>query len=54
MRGLRRPKKKAIFLAVAVLVLAVSIFIVARYLNSNGTPGTPVNDTGDRGKTLEE
>jgi hypothetical protein len=54
MRGLRHPKKKAIFLAIAVLVLAVSIFIVARSLNSNGipvaTPGTTAkpskNDIG--------
>jgi hypothetical protein len=40
MRRFRRPKKKAIFLAVAVLVLAVSVFLVAHNLNSNGTPGT--------------
>jgi len=40
MRRFRRPKKKTIFLAVAVLVLAASVFLVARNLNSNGTPGT--------------
>lgn len=50
MRGLRRPKKKAIFLAIAVLALAVSIFIVARYLNSNGTPGTPSTTPGTAAK----
>src|SRR5450756_158858 len=41
MRGFRRPKKKALFLVVAVLVLAVSVVLVARNLKSNGTPGTP-------------
>jgi hypothetical protein len=50
MRRFRRPKKKAIFLAVAVLVLAASVFLVARNLNSNGTPGTTArpskNDVG--------
>ena len=50
MRRFRRPKKKAIFLAVAVLVLAVSVFLVAHNLNSNGTPGTTAspskNDVG--------
>jgi hypothetical protein len=40
MRRFRRPKKKTIFLAVAVLVLAASVFLVARNLNTNGTPGT--------------
>ncbi|RIE15598.1 hypothetical protein [Candidatus Cryosericum septentrionale] len=50
MRGFRRPKKKAIFLAVAVLVLAVSVFIVARNLNSNGTPGTPSTTPGTTAK----
>ena len=50
MRRFRRPKKKAIFLAVAVLVLAASVFLVVRNLNSNGTPGTTArpskNDVG--------
>jgi len=50
MRRFRRPKKKAIFLAVALLVLAASVFLVARNLNSNGTPGTAAkpskNDVG--------
>jgi hypothetical protein len=50
MRGLRRPKKKAIFLAVAVLVLAVSIFIVARNLNSNGIPSTKPGTTAKPSK----
>lgn len=40
MTRFRRPKKKVFFLAVAVLVFAVSVFLVARNLNSNGTPGT--------------
>ena len=40
MRRFRRPKKKTILLAVAVLVLAASVFLVARNLNSSGTPGT--------------
>src|SRR5450756_999823 len=46
MRGFRRPKKKVIFLAVAVLVLAASVFLVARNLNPNGTPGTPSTTPG--------
>ncbi|MCX6083380.1 MAG: hypothetical protein NT102_00225 [Caldiserica bacterium] len=50
MRRFRRPKKRAIFLAVAVVVLAVSVFLVARSLKSNGTPGTTArpskNDVG--------
>jgi len=50
MKRFRRPKKKVIFLAVAVLVLAASVFLVARNLNSNGTPGTTAkpskNDVG--------
>jgi hypothetical protein len=50
MRRFRRPKKKVIFLVVAVLVLAASVFLVARNLNSNGTPGTTArpskNDVG--------
>ena len=50
MKRFRRPKKKAIFLAVAVLVLAVSVFIVARNLNSNGTPGTPSTTPGTAAK----
>ena len=45
MRGFRRPKKKTILLAVAVLVLAVSVFLVARNLNSNGTPSTTPGGT---------
>ncbi|MFZ2412693.1 MAG: hypothetical protein WAW16_00495, partial [Candidatus Cryosericum sp.] len=43
MRRFRRPRKKYIYLAVAVLVLAVSIFVVAQNLKSNGTPGTTAN-----------
>jgi hypothetical protein len=50
MRRFRHPKKKTIFLAIAVLVLAASVFLVARNLNSNGTPGTTAkpskNDVG--------
>jgi hypothetical protein len=50
MRRFRRPKKKVILLAVAILVLAASVFLVARNLNSNGTPGTTAspskNDVG--------
>lgn len=53
MRGFRRPKKKVVLLAVAILVLAVSIFLVARNLSLNGTvigSGTTAkpskNDTG--------
>jgi hypothetical protein len=43
MRRFRRPKKKAIFLAVAVL-------LVARNLNSNGMPGTPSTTPGTTAK----
>ena len=50
MRGLRHPKKKVIFLAIAVLVLAVSIFIVARNLNSNGIPSTKPGTTAKPSK----
>src|SRR5664279_4409900 len=50
MRRFRRPKKKAIFLAVAVLVLAVSIFLVARNLNSNGIPSTKPGTTAKPSK----
>src|SRR5450830_1628670 len=50
MKRFRRPKKKVIFLVVAILVLAASVFLVARNLNSNGTPGTAAkpskNDIG--------
>jgi hypothetical protein len=50
MRRFRRLKKKAIFLAVAVLLLTVSVLLVAHNLNSNGTPGTTAspskNDVG--------
>jgi len=50
MRRFRRPKKRAILLAVAVLVLAASVFLVARNLNTSGTPGTTAkpskNDVG--------
>lgn len=53
MRGFRRPRKKVVLLAVAILVLAVSIFLVARNLSLNGTvigSGTTAkpskNDTG--------
>ena len=41
MRRFRRPKKKTLLLVVAVLILAASVFVVSRNLNSNGTPGTP-------------
>jgi len=50
MRRFRRPKKKAIFLAVAVLVLAASVVLVARNLNSNGMPGTPSTTPGTTAK----
>ncbi len=43
MKRFRRPMKKYVYLAAAVLVLAISIFIVARNLKSNGTPGTTTN-----------
>src|SRR5450759_4596440 len=46
MRRFRRPKKKAIFLAVAVLILAASVFLVARNL----TPGTPSTTPGTAAK----
>lgn len=46
MRRFRRPKKKAIFLAVAVLILAASVFLVARNL----TPGTPSTTPGTTAK----
>jgi hypothetical protein len=50
MRRFRRPKKKVILLAVAILVLAASVFLVARNLNSDGTLGTTTspskNDVG--------
>src|SRR5450756_1332855 len=46
MRRFRRPKKKALFLAVAVLVLAASVFLVARNL----TPGTPSTTPGTTAK----
>ncbi|RIE05939.1 hypothetical protein [Candidatus Cryosericum terrychapinii] len=50
MRRFRRLKKKAIFLAVAVLLLTVSVLLVAHNLNSNSTPGTTAspskNDVG--------
>src|SRR5450756_774641 len=46
MRRFRRPKKKALFLAVAVLVLAASVFLVARNL----TPGTPSTKPGTTAK----
>jgi len=50
MRRFRRPKKKLIFLAIAVLILAVSVFLVARNLTPSTTPGTTAkpskNDVG--------
>jgi hypothetical protein len=50
MRRFRRPKQKVILLAVAILVLATSVFLVARNLNSDGTLGTTAspskNDVG--------
>jgi len=43
MRRFRRPKKRLILFVIAVLVLAVSVIIVARYLNPKGAPGTATN-----------
>ncbi|HWQ22294.1 MAG TPA: hypothetical protein VN478_06175, partial [Clostridia bacterium] len=43
MKRFRRPKKRVVLLVIAVLVLAVSVYLVAQKLKSNGTPGTTTN-----------
>ena len=54
MRRFRRPKKRVILLVVAVLILVVSVFIVARYLNPKGTQGTTNPSKAEVGLYLDK